>query len=213
MHCTTFQHTQGHMQGIMSVETTPNYTTLHYTTLYNSSLQYTTLPKCVTCYMSRVTCHVSHVTCHVSHVIFFFFLFFLFFLTKWWSSSVEGLLSTGPTPSSLVMLYILWPRNYLMYIYPYLLSLTKLTAYSNIWCKDLLAGGYNSQNLNHDPWPLHTVSSKRFLRTSSSPHMTLPNDKYDAPKEVCGERKLFDCPLKKWGQKQISDVRALTLCS
>ena len=25
---------------------------------------------------------------------------------------------------------------------------------------------------------------------------TLPNDKYDAPEEVCGERKLFDRPLK-----------------
>ena len=59
----------------------------------------------------------------------------------------------------------------------------------------------------------HIVSSKKFLRTSSSPHKTLPNDKYDAPKEVCGERKLFYRPLKKWGQKQIFDVRALTLCS
>ena len=42
----------------------------------------------------------------------------------------------------------------------------------------------------------HIVSSKKFLRTSSSPHKTLPNDKYDAPKEVCGERKLFYRPLK-----------------
>jgi hypothetical protein len=50
-----------------------------------------------TCHdVSRVTCHVSHVTCHVSHVIFFP----SFFRTKWWSLSVEGLLSTGPTPSS-----------------------------------------------------------------------------------------------------------------
>ena len=62
-------------------------------------------------------------------------------------------------------------------------------------------------------YTIHIVSSKKFLRTSSSPHKTLPNDKYDAPKEVCGEMKLFYCPLKKWGQKQISDVRALTLCS
>ena len=59
----------------------------------------------------------------------------------------------------------------------------------------------------------HIVSSKKFLRASSSPHKTLPNDKYDAPKEVCGERKLLYPPLKKCGQKQISDVRALTLCS
>ena len=36
-------------------------------------------------------CHVSHVTCHVSHVLC---------RTKWWSLSVEGLLSKGPTPSS-----------------------------------------------------------------------------------------------------------------
>ena len=42
----------------------------------------------------------------------------------------------------------------------------------------------------------HIVASKKFLRTSSSPHETLPNDKYDAPKEVCGERKLFYRPLK-----------------
>ena len=59
----------------------------------------------------------------------------------------------------------------------------------------------------------HIVSSKKFLRTSSSPHKTLPNDIYDAPKDVCGERKLFYRPLKKCGQKQISGVRALTLCS
>ena len=63
------------------------------------------------------------------------------------------------------------------------------------------------------PKQMHIVSSKKFLRTSSSCHKTLLNDKYDAPKEVCGERKLFYCPFKKWGQKQISDVRALTLCS
>ena len=43
----------------------------------------------------------------------------------------------------------------------------------------------------------HIVSSKKFLRTSCSPHKTLPNDKYDALKEVCGERKLFYHPLKK----------------
>ena len=43
----------------------------------------------VTCHVSHVMCHISCVTCHVSHVTFF--------LTKWWSLSVEGLLSTGPT--------------------------------------------------------------------------------------------------------------------
>ena len=42
--------------------------------------------------VSRVTCHMSRVICHVSQ---------FFFWTKWWSLLVEGLLSTGPTPSSL----------------------------------------------------------------------------------------------------------------
>ena len=61
--------------------------------------------------MSCVTCHVSHVTCHLSPVtcqkkFFFDILIHIFFLrkknwTKWWSQSVQGLLSTGPTPSSL----------------------------------------------------------------------------------------------------------------
>ena len=32
---------------------------------------------------------------------------------------------------------------------------------------------------------------------SSSPHLTLPNDNYDAPEEVCGERRLFDRHFKK----------------
>ena len=45
----------------------------------------------VTCQMSGVTCQVSRVTCN---------LFYLFF-TKWLRQSVEGLLSTGPTLSSL----------------------------------------------------------------------------------------------------------------
>ena len=47
--------------------------------------------------MSRVTCHVSRVTCHLSHVtcqIIFFFLDKVVKLVR------EGLLSTGPTPSS-----------------------------------------------------------------------------------------------------------------
>ena len=47
------------------------------------------LQRHVTCHLSHVTCHMSRVTCHVSK------------WTKWWSLSVEGLLSTGPTPSSL----------------------------------------------------------------------------------------------------------------
>ena len=45
--------------------------------------------------MSRA-CHVSRPTCHMSHVI----LFSSFFQTKWWSLSVKGLFSMGPTLSS-----------------------------------------------------------------------------------------------------------------
>ena len=63
----------------------------------------------VTCHMSRVMCHVSHVTCHMSHVTCHMshvtchmtcVTCHIFFFTKRWSLSVEGLLSTGPTPSS-----------------------------------------------------------------------------------------------------------------
>ena len=52
------------------------------------------------CHMSRVICHVSGVTCQVSRVTCNFIIIILFFLTQWWSLSGEGLLSTGPTPSS-----------------------------------------------------------------------------------------------------------------
>ena len=44
---------------------------------------------------------------------------------------------------------------------------------------------------------VHIVSSKKFLRISSSPHQTLPTDNYNAPEEVGGGRKLFHRPLKK----------------
>ena len=49
-------------------------------------------PPCVTCHVSYGMCHVSHVMWHLSHVICFF--------TNRLSKLVEGLLSTGPTPSS-----------------------------------------------------------------------------------------------------------------
>ena len=52
----------------------------------------------VTCRMSHVMCDEICVTCHMTHVIFFF-------LTNWSSLSVEGLLSMGPTLSSLVCLW------------------------------------------------------------------------------------------------------------
>ena len=45
-------------------------------------------------------CHMSHVTRQMSRVTFFFFFFLLlFFRTMWWTQLVEGLLSTGLTPS------------------------------------------------------------------------------------------------------------------
>ena len=49
----------------------------------------------VSCHMSRVTCYMAHVSFHLSHVFFFLF-------TKCQSSFVKGLLSTGPTPSSII---------------------------------------------------------------------------------------------------------------
>ena len=55
------------------------------------------------CHMSHVMCQVSGVTCQVSCVFFLFFLFFFFFY-KVVELVVEGLLSTGPTPSSLYSL-------------------------------------------------------------------------------------------------------------
>ena len=73
---------------------------------------------CVTCHVLRVTCHMSGVRCHVS----LFFFFSSSFFTKLWSYSVEGLSSTGLTPSSLYSEYYLllcitlpqWqPCNYL----------------------------------------------------------------------------------------------------
>ena len=49
----------------------------------------------MSCVTSRVMCHMSRVTCHN----------FFFYWTKWWSLSVEGLLSTGPTR---LVFFITW---------------------------------------------------------------------------------------------------------
>ena len=49
---------------------------------------------CVMCHMSGVMCHLSYVTCN------FFFSNFFINLVELVGDSVEGLLSTGPTPSS-----------------------------------------------------------------------------------------------------------------
>ena len=49
----------------------------------------------VRCHMSGVRCQASGVKCHGS------FNFFNLFFTKWRNWLVEGLLTTGPNPSSL----------------------------------------------------------------------------------------------------------------
>ena len=55
------------------------------------------------CHVSHVMCHLSPVTCILSYVKKYIYLKKIFkknnWLT-WWSQSLEGLLSTGPTPSS-----------------------------------------------------------------------------------------------------------------
>ena len=54
----------------------------------------------VTCHVSCITYLVLRVRCH--HFIYFIlFYFIIFFWTNWWSYPVEGLLTMGPTPSSL----------------------------------------------------------------------------------------------------------------
>ena len=51
----------------------------------------------VRCHMPRVTCHMSGVACHLKKIYIVCVIFFI----KCWSYLVEGLLTTGPTPSSL----------------------------------------------------------------------------------------------------------------
>ena len=84
----------------------------------------------VTCHMSRVMSHVSRVTCHMS------LFFYSFSLTKWWSFLVEGLLSTGPTPSSFQKKYC----DLLFYV-----SFTKFTGPAKLflWWWSLQRGQLN----------------------------------------------------------------------
>ena len=88
---------------------------------------------CVTCHMSRVTCHVSRVTCHVSHV------------TRpkkrknkkwkqWWSSSVEGLLSTG-----LPRLVLVKPHFHQEYVTVFLSLSVTPNIYNIMWSKNTQA--------------------------------------------------------------------------
>ena len=53
-----------------------------------------------TCHVSCVKCHMSNVTCHLPHVYISHVFFLYYYLTNWWSWFEEGLLLTGPTPSS-----------------------------------------------------------------------------------------------------------------
>ena len=60
------------------------------------------------CHLSGVTCQVSHVTCHVSCVMCHVLCVICnIFFTKWLSWLVEALLSTGPTPSSFQIFFLL----------------------------------------------------------------------------------------------------------
>ena len=71
---------------------------LHFQTIWARDPQFwenVHLSPSVTFHLSCVTCHESHVTCHIFHLIFFWGGG-----TNWWSLFLEGLLSTGPTPSS-----------------------------------------------------------------------------------------------------------------
>ena len=60
------------------------------------------------CHLSHVMCHVSCVTCHMSCVMCHMSQFFFSSLWQRWSLAVEGSLSTGPTPSSLLDLLDFW---------------------------------------------------------------------------------------------------------
>ena len=62
--------------------------------------EYVHPPPCVTSHMSGARCHVSGFRCHMSCVRCH--MYFIFFpQTNWRNLLVDGLLSTGPTPSSL----------------------------------------------------------------------------------------------------------------
>ena len=68
------------------------------------------------------------------------------------------------------------------------------------------------------PWvSVHLVPFGKFHRIGGAPPETFPNVKYDAPKEVGGDRIFFDSPIsiRKRDLVKILDVnssRVLTLC-
>ena len=44
---------------------------------------------------------------------------------------------------------------------------------------------------------MHIVPYGKFHRIGGAPPETFPNDKYDTPEEVGGNRKCFDSPIRK----------------
>ena len=67
----------------------------------------------------------------------------------------------------------------------------------NIWCQPKMGGP--------DP-PPPLLNSHGLIKKSQKqgcPSSNSLNVKYDAPREVCGNRKWFYRPLKKWGLKLI----------
>ena len=67
-------------------------------------------------YVSHVTCHISGITCYVSGVRCQYCFHSFFFLQKKCSQLVQGLLSMGPSPSSLIAFEEEKPKEYLQCI-------------------------------------------------------------------------------------------------
>ena len=117
----------------------------------------------VTCHMSHVMCHMSHVTCHVSHVTCHLSQLKKKKWTKWWSLWVEGLLSTGHTPSSFTTAQCILPE----YIFPTIFSCKWLiTCYKHsliyswgfyvidVMTCDTWHGTYNMWHVTPDTWQM-----------------------------------------------------------
>ena len=88
------------------------------------------------------------------------YLFYLYiFRTKWWSSLVEGLLSTGPTPLSYIMymstyqvihFFTNWPSVFLLLV---IISVCALTANSGCLCGSIQIWNGGMINLNWQLYP------------------------------------------------------------
>ena len=107
----------------------------------------------VTCHMSGVTCQVSGVRCQVSCVTYQ--IFFLL-RTKWWSFSVEGLLSTEPTPSSFTGIWLRGQKSRYFYRLKLVLLKWYYLFWGSRWClSNKCAEG---TNLNHSSGLLHLLN-------------------------------------------------------